>query len=229
MCQPDEGELQRNLAIAAAVAPCLLRRVVRTETALQAAEERAEIAERAKQIAEDRARHDGLTGLYNYEGFQTTLGKRLSRSPDINRRTEVIDVSSRSGAIIFGDIKKFKRINDETTHDAADEGLRTIAHIIAENIRDTDLVCRRSGDEFIVFISGPRAVTEAAFSRLQELLNERVAIEYHGRRYPVRLRMAMEHRDDIGDIDEILEMINVADAAVNQQRRHRRRRKGAKN
>lgn len=208
-CKPTEAELQVP-EIAVAVAPCLLRRLVQTEENLARTDE-------ALDDAKEQAHHDGLTGLYNYRGFRialANLGKQARRREDASILNKINE-----GAIIFGDVADFKAANDATTHDTADEGLKKIANIIAKMVRVGDPVCRRSGDEFIAFIAGEIDDVQVVYDRIQNRLLKGVKIRYRGIEYKLFIRLAMVYKNDIVGFGDVYEMIQEADAAVNNQRR----------
>lgn len=53
-------------------------------------------------------------------------------------------------SLVFIDIDNFKIINDKRGHEVGDKVLIRIANILKENIRQTDLICRWGGEEFII-------------------------------------------------------------------------------
>ncbi len=89
-----------------------------------------------------RASHDPLTGLANRPLFDESLELALARSRRNN--SEV--------AVLFVDIDGFKGVNDAYGHDAGDEVLRIVAHRLLQCARESDLVARRGGDEFLVLL-----------------------------------------------------------------------------
>ena len=89
------------------------------------------------------ALHDGLTGLAN-------------RVLLVNHLDDVIDHSRRAGtsmAVVFLDLDGFKRVNDELGHPAGDGVLRVVADRLGSAVRESDLVARFGGDEFVVVCS----------------------------------------------------------------------------
>jgi len=56
--------------------------------------------------------------------------------------------------LVMWDVDHFKRINDRFGHKAGDKVLRTIAHVLADNVRETDFVARYGGEEFIQLMTG---------------------------------------------------------------------------
>ena len=90
------------------------------------------------------AQHDPLTGVPNRALFQDRLHQALMRA----RR------ESRSIAVLYLDIDKFKAINDIHGHRVGDELLIGFVDRIRQCVRATDTVARRGGDEFVVLLEG---------------------------------------------------------------------------
>ena len=76
-------------------------------------------------------------------------------------------------SVILGDIDHFKIINDKYGHALGDQVLIEISKVLKDNIRQTDLVCRWGGEEFVVFLKN--CTEEAAYSKaitLKEKISE---------------------------------------------------------
>lgn len=86
------------------------------------------------------AHRDELTNLWNSRYFYSQLTKEIGK---LKKRK-----SSLCMALI--DLDDFKIINDTYGHVAGDEVLRGIATILAGNTRDSDIVVRWGGDEFVI-------------------------------------------------------------------------------
>ncbi len=69
-------------------------------------------------------------------------------------RNRVIELATKSGQVLIIDIDHFKRINDCFGHLTGDRAIVEAAQIVRENVRQTDLVGRFGGEEFIVFLTG---------------------------------------------------------------------------
>lgn len=82
---------------------------------------------------------DNLTSTYNRTYFQHRLDDELRRS----RRYK------RAFSCVIIDIDNFKRINDEYGYITGDNVLKKFTRITLKNIRDTDVLCRYKGDQFI--------------------------------------------------------------------------------
>jgi diguanylate cyclase (GGDEF)-like protein/PAS domain S-box-containing protein len=92
---------------------------------------------------EHMAYHDILTGLPNRAMFQDHLELALARA----RRHDL------AVAVLFLDLDDFKPVNDTHGHEVGDMVLQHAAHQIRAAARDTDLVARQGGDEFLVLFA----------------------------------------------------------------------------
>ncbi|MEX0832640.1 MAG: EAL domain-containing protein [Actinomycetota bacterium] len=88
------------------------------------------------------AYHDSLTGLANRAMFEEMLEPALARA----RRNDL------AVAVLFMDLDGFKEVNDTLGHQAGDQLLSQVAERLREQTRDTDLVARQGGDEFLVLL-----------------------------------------------------------------------------
>jgi len=115
---------------------------------------------------------DELTGLYNRRGF-FTLAEHLLKQ--VKREQDGL-------YILYADVDGLKDINDTFGHRTGDWALADVAHILKENFRDSDIIARIGGDEFVVMPIGKRGDTiEVIVSRLKkavELHNVRGSREY---------------------------------------------------
>lgn len=85
---------------------------------------------------------DGLTGLFNHRHFWNILDKELAR----------VDRYKGDLALILVDLDDFKRVNDQFGHSVGDLLLQSIARILRETVRDTDVVARYGGEEFAILL-----------------------------------------------------------------------------
>jgi len=103
---------------------------------------------RDRQAAQARihylAHHDALTGLPNRGAFLERVAIALAQA----------ERAGTAAALLFVDIDHFKRVNDSLGHLAGDALLRVIAQRLTAVLRDTDLVARFAGDEFVVLLTG---------------------------------------------------------------------------
>lgn len=128
---------------------------------------------------ETLSNYDPLTAIPNRRYFGALFDKQLLLS---HRNKNDI-------AILFIDIDDFKSINDRFGHHTGDEVLKMIAKILSTNIRETDLIARWGGEEFLIaLIDSPidesLKVTEKLRlaiekdTELKKLLNENLTASF---------------------------------------------------
>jgi len=119
---------------------------------------RGECARTDREI-EHLAYHDTLTGLPN----RALLTDRVSHALARARRT------SRSGALLFLDLDKFKRINDSLGHAIGDALLKELARRLRQTLREEDTIARLGGDEFVVLLESLGQEPAAAVAKAAEI------------------------------------------------------------
>ena len=108
-----------------------------------------ELRARNEQL-EQMALYDQLTGLPNRILFRDLVARELAQA---QRR--------HSGfAIVFVDLDRFKVINDALGHAAGDALLSEVGQRLRLALRDGDVVCRHSGDEFLLMVRSVRQRAE---------------------------------------------------------------------
>ncbi len=91
--------------------------------------------------------HDSLTGVLSRTEFKERVEYYLSLSKRFSKNR-----AQKCFSIVFIDINKFKDINDTYGHKAGDNILISFANFLKDQLRDSDLVGRISGDEFVLFL-----------------------------------------------------------------------------
>jgi len=104
--------------------------------------EKNETQQKLRQLSET----DALTGLYNRRKLIETLDNRLGAFERDNDQTSVF---------VF-DLDNFKRLNDEMGHQAGDVALVEIARLCRQQLRQSDIIARFGGDEFVVVMPSTR-------------------------------------------------------------------------
>jgi len=89
---------------------------------------------------EHMAEIDGLTQVYNRQYFERIMKKEI---PRVKRYNEPL-------SLLMLDVCDFKKFNDRYGHVVGDQILRMVARLLMENVRESDVVARYGGDEFVV-------------------------------------------------------------------------------
>jgi diguanylate cyclase (GGDEF)-like protein/PAS domain S-box-containing protein len=125
------------------------------------------------------AYHDGLTGLANRQLFEETLGLAVERA---KRDHSVV-------AVLYLDLDNFKLVNDSLGHHAGDLLLADLADRLRECTRETDLVARQGGDEFLMLLAdldldAADEVIASVTGRVDQAMRQ--AFDLHGVEFFVR-------------------------------------------
>ncbi len=146
------------------------------------------------------AHHDSLTGLANraqvYRTLEETIRVHQGREGEY--------------AVVYLDLDGFKAVNDTYGHDAGDEVLKTVATRLNGQVRNTDLVGRLAGDEFVVLLTPSN--NEGASIICQRILdNVSVPIQYknHSLEVGVSLGVYVGSGKD-GDVNVMLKAADTA-------------------
>ncbi len=102
----------------------------------------------------NRAIRDPLTGLLNRGYFDTLFAYEIERARRYNKKF----------AVLLLDADHFKRINDTHGHAAGDATLKTLAGTLQKSLRESDIVVRFGGEEFVLILhdTAPEAASAKA-------------------------------------------------------------------
>lgn len=151
---------------------------------------------------EERASTDSLTGLKNRQVLFECLERECRRS---QRHHHPL-------AIVMIDLDNFKLVNDRYGHQAGDEALRHVASILKKSVRDTDMVGRCGGEEFIVVLPDTDAAgAEAWAQRLCSELQTNV-LQYGAQSVIVTASLGVASSRGLGT--EADRLVSHADAAL---------------
>lgn len=106
--------------------------------------------------AERVALTDGLTGAYSRRFLDGYLSRIGSRAPEL--------------AVVLFDLDGFKGINDRFGHSVGDAALRGFADVVRGHVRETDLLVRYGGDEWLLVLPGLALVDAEA--RVDRILDD---------------------------------------------------------
>lgn len=156
---------------------------------------------------------DPLTGVLNRAGYQETAGKQFARWKRYG--------GALSLAVI--DLDLFKHINDEYGHAAGDKVLSTVATKIVESIRESDILCRYGGEEFVLLL--PETNMDDAIPLLDKLRSEIERCPFRYKETPVSVTLScgvaqFTRNETLDDVFERADqaMYEAKDAGRNQVR-----------
>ncbi|GAB6193178.1 GGDEF domain-containing protein [Desulfocastanea catecholica] len=90
----------------------------------------------------ERASNDALTGLSNRRVFDERISGLIESAKRYHHPLSMISM----------DLDKFKMINDNLGHQVGDEVLKSVAQVLKQAVRSTDLLIRMGGDEFLLIL-----------------------------------------------------------------------------
>lgn len=131
--------------------------------------------------AEIRTR-DALTGLPDRRELQWHFERLCEQSSN-----------GTNLAIVFMDLDQFKQVNDQLGHEAGDAVLVALAERWNHCVRDTDLVVRYGGDEFVILLAeiASREAAQPILDRLIKATHEPISIRQHSLQVGVTLGLAL--------------------------------------
>ncbi|MFO8047633.1 MAG: sensor domain-containing diguanylate cyclase [Desulfosudaceae bacterium] len=131
--------------------------------------------------------HDPLTGLLNRRVMETALQRETSRA----RRYQL------PLSVIFLDLDYFKAVNDTHGHETGDDLLKHLARELADKSRETDIVARFAGDEFVIILPETDAgQAQALMERIRDHLDE-TPLPVGETEIPVRISYGVASTEDI--------------------------------
>jgi len=118
-------------------------------------------------------------------------------------------------SLVFGDIDRFKRINDTLGHQAGDVVLKRSAEILRTCIRGNDLLARYGGEEFLIVLPGSDQGQAAAVA-------DRVLVRFREARHKigkapevgVTISLGIAALHDENEFEQLSDLIRAADYAL---------------
>lgn len=136
------------------------------------------------------SRHDMLTGVLTRSAFEARL------------KTEFDQPEKTPAALLLLDIDHFKSINDSFGHATGDVALRAVGKVLQNNLRETDMIGRYGGEEFLVLLRNvTREDALAKSERLRRSVSQLRVTELAGRKLTISIGLAC-YTDTLASIDE---------------------------
>ena len=152
---------------------------------------------------------DDLTGLYNRRGFFTLAQQQM----------KVTERTKKDMLLFFADLDKMKQINDILGHQEGDKALVEIATILKEVFRESDIIGRMGGDEFVILaIDTTNETREVLVKRLHNYLDDYNRPE--GRSYTLSLSIGIAPYDPKRPFS-LDELMAQADTLMYEEKRNK--------
>lgn len=151
---------------------------------------------------------DELTGLHNRRGFTLFADQEIARA----RR------SGHLPTLVFADLDDLKGINDVHGHASGDAAIRLVATAFRSILRETDIVARWSGDEFVALLGdGAPGAAEQIDERLAAAIASQISSDHP---YTVSATVGTSTLDPMLSLRDAIER---ADAELYTRKKHARR------
>jgi diguanylate cyclase (GGDEF)-like protein/PAS domain S-box-containing protein len=150
------------------------------------------------------AHHDQLTGLPNRHYLTAFLPNAIAEAK----------ASHSMLGVVFLDLDRFKHINDTRGHETGDKLLQEVAKRLRACVRDSDVVIRMGGDEFVVVFRNVKSydeVTQGA-GRIVETLTRPIVIDRHSLQTTGSVGVSLYPRDG----SDMVELLKHSDTAMYQ-------------
>jgi diguanylate cyclase (GGDEF)-like protein len=153
---------------------------------------------------------DELTDLYNRRRFFVLTEQYLKVAIRTKKRL----------LLLYIDMDDLKWINDHCGHNEGDKALIALASILKKTFRESDIIARIGGDEFVVLLESPDEKDEMLITRLYENISDYNAEVFQD--YKLSVSVGAAHFDPEYPIS-IDELLSKADALMYAQKRKRRK------
>lgn len=153
-----------------------------------------------------RAHHDALTGLPNRHAFEERAAHAIAYARRYGRPL----------GILFMDLDGFKSVNDSLGHAAGDTVLREVAQRLRAALRESDVIARWGGDEFVAVL--PEVGSESDAAKAAQKLTEALEAPVRVDGQPIRLSVSVGASLYPKDGTDLPTLLRKADQAMYQSR-----------
>ena len=155
--------------------------------------------------------HCGLTGLLNHTAIKEELSREIARSSRLN--------SSLSFAVL--DIDYFKKINNTYGHAAGDRVIKSLARLLKQRLRETDVIGRYGGEEFAVIMNDTDAMSAAkVIDEIRNVFSRLLHLSYY-EEFAVNFSAGIA---DLAHFPDAARLSEAADKALSQAKQRGRNR-----
>ncbi|WP_149028907.1 GGDEF domain-containing protein [Serpentinimonas barnesii] len=169
-------------------------------------------AKRLMQTLRESATIDPLTGLYNRRFLQEHTQQLISGV--LRRKSQI--------GLLLCDLDYFKQVNDTYGHDAGDLLLKEVSIILRSSVRESDVVIRFGGEEFLVLLLDTEAGRAQQVAEKIRLAVEKMRVNINGETLSKTISVGVAEFP--GDTDGFWQAIKYADVALYQAKEQGRNR-----
>jgi diguanylate cyclase (GGDEF)-like protein/PAS domain S-box-containing protein len=157
-----------------------------------------------QQRLDKMAHHDQLTGLPNRHYLAALLPQAIEEAKAAHTML----------GVVFLDLDRFKHINDTRGHETGDKLLQEVATRLRACVRESDVVIRMGGDEFVVVFRSVKNYDEVTLgaARIIETLNRPIVIDRHSLQTTGSVGVSLYPRDGT----DMIELLKHSDTAMYQ-------------
>lgn len=157
------------------------------------------------------ALHDTLTGLFNRYYFDNEL----------SRLTLLAARGKDNHCLLYIDLDHFKIINDTEGHQMGDLVLKEVAHILSKRLRQSDILCRVGGDEFVILLVDTEVndAVDIGNDICQQIANAH--FQFNNNSYKISASIGVSEVDGNATAPEYLRRADIALYVAKNQGRNR--------
>jgi len=188
----------------------------RAKGALVEASFRAEQeADEARQSATDLEQKSRALAEESQTDKLTRLANRDRCDRYMNEQFRLAQVKGKPISVLFCDIDFFKKVNEGYGHAVGDIVLVTVARLLAQRMRGSDLVARYGGEEFVILLPDTPSVGAKVVAERLRARVEAAPIEYGGEKpMNVTISVGLASLEPGSSFASSLELVKAADHAL---------------
>jgi diguanylate cyclase (GGDEF)-like protein len=172
-------------------------------------EERKKALEIDRKGLQEDARRDHLTGVYNTRHFEESLTREFASAIEHKWPLSVVLVA----------LDRFTAIKDINDCQAGDRLLQAVADMLKYSLRDTDVLARCGGDEFVLLLPGrDAAAADQVASRLMDSARG-CTVAANGEKLHISLSVGTATQDSGGCFEKPADLLAAADQALSHSKR----------
>lgn len=160
-----------------------------------------------------QAKHNAITDAL------TELGNRHWMHEMFDRELKRAQTNGSSACLMMIDVDGFKQFNDKYGHTSGDRVLNSVARVLREHLRPTDLIARFGGDEFAAYLPG--ITLDKAVETADRLREKTMNLSPTSLEQPVTVSIGITSIEPEDDLDRLIHRADSAMYSAKDQGRNR--------